>query len=109
MLEYRWAAALLVIAFASCANEAGMRPVSVSPAIAGETNAIDVEDQREDLASVAVDMPGMQMPSRRYPLRARGNGRYEASNVDFPMAGVWHISTVDAQGHRHSSFTVSVR
>lgn len=108
MRRYQWLQALIVSsALAGCAGPP-MRPVEVLPAIAGEANTIDVSSARP-VAAVALDMPDMRMPLKRYALRPSGAGRYEASNLDFPMAGTWRVSVLDASGKRVSSFTVSIR
>lgn len=119
MRNYRWFPALIgAFVLGGCASTAQMHSVdadapglraSVAPEISGETNTIDIESAREPISTVAVDMPDMQMPAKRYVLRSSGAGLYEASNVDFAMAGTWRVSVLDAQGKRISSFTIAVR
>lgn len=110
MRRYRLLTVMLVsFALAGCASTADRNPITVSPAIAGEANIISLESAGEPLASVAVDMPDMHMPSKAYTLHRTGSSTYEARNVNFEMAGAWRVNVLDGRGKRISLFTIAVR
>jgi hypothetical protein len=110
MRNCRWLAPLIVsFAIAACAGAPNARELQVSPAIAGEMNTIDVASAGHPLSVVAIDMPEMRMPAKRYMLRPSTRGIYEASNVSFTMGGTWRVSVFDVRGKRVSAFSVAVR
>lgn len=87
----------------------------VTPGVSGESNDLRVEvrgSRIPDISEVALTMPDGAMPSERVPLKEEGNGSYSAANVQFSMAGTWHVSILerDAKGtHQFATLRVTVR
>lgn len=82
---------------------------SVSPAVAGEANVIEICSDDLRVAAIVLDMPDMQMPPKSHVLIERGPHVYETTNVTFSMAGTWRARLLDPNGAQIASFTIAVR
>lgn len=101
-------ALLLCAALAGCAHGASS-PIAVSPGLVGPANTLDVTIERAVPADAAIDMVGMEMPTKVYALHPTGSHTYEANGVMFSMAGTWRVSVRDSSGTLLTAFLVTVR
>lgn len=80
----------------------------VSPGISGEINIIRLRSMAGAPASIAIDMPDMPMHPEPYNVQKNGEA-YEASGVQFSMAGTWRVKIYDGSHAALGTFTVTVR